>query len=145
MKYSIPGWLYLLLLIMVFQFALCGCSGSRSVPIERITKVHPKKGIYIIHAADSTWCVNQVQIADERFTGVICNPGVNPERFKTVNIYAGPLASVRIENNILSLPLINIGNIHNYRKSAGRTLGTIGILLVINTILGISGLYGPVN
>jgi len=142
--FNTNSW-HLFMLIILSQFALYSCSGLKSVPIERITKVHPKRGIFIIHAADSTWFVKQVRVADDKLTGIICNPGVNPKRFKTLNVYAGPPASVRTENNILSLPLINIGNIHNYRNPAGRIFGTISIILVLNTILGFSGVYGPVK
>ena len=52
----------------------------------------------------------------------------NVEKIRNVHIYASPLSSVTINEQILTTPMENIYKVENHKISPGMILGSIGVL-----------------
>lgn len=120
----------ILLLTGLFTTAVINhsCSPTSKIPETTASTKSPDwRDLYYFHADDSVWIVKPLPSTGDMFMGQIFDSR-NVEKIRNVNIYASPLSSVIIKEQVLTVPMENIYKVENHKISAGMILGSIGLL-----------------
>jgi hypothetical protein len=119
------------LLIYIFSaVVIISCASQKNIPASSLTKTPSWKNLYYFQCEDSIWIIKPVPAAGNQFSGVIFKPEV-VKKNRQVRIYAYPLTSVKIENNVLSCPMENIIKVENFKISPGVIFLSAGIVILL--------------
>ncbi len=128
-KDHFPFFVALALLAMA-ALSGSGCSGVNKLHGGMSEKNPDWRNLYYFHADDSLWIVKPLPAAGNIFTGAVYN-AEDVVKLRNVHIYASPLSSVTIADQVLTVPMDNIVKVENHKISAGMILGSVGLLALL--------------
>jgi hypothetical protein len=119
--------LFLILFSVYFTFS---CVTPKELPPGQIYNIPSWKNLYYFHSEDSTWIVKPVPTAGNQFAAIVFKPEMI-KKHRQVHIYAEPLSSVTIKDGKLSVPMVNIVKVENYKISAGTVIASVAVIALL--------------
>lgn len=120
--------------ILVFILSLItatGCATLFGTP-SQVNDMPKGKKIYNFHSGDSAWVVFPVPAENGMFSGLIVDrASVADNKLREINIYAWPPSAIRIEDNTLICPMVNIVKVENFKIKPVTIITSVGVVLLL--------------
>jgi len=107
--------------LVIIQFS--GCRTLATLPRGEIQ--YAEKTHYYVHGTSSSFEVSGTAIDKGIFTGIVSHPAKNPAKGQLMHIYVAPDSVIKIEGQVVSVPVSNIAKAEIYKADAGRTVTAI--------------------
>jgi hypothetical protein len=112
---------------------MTGCYSLKTVSVQDIPK---ERNYLVVHAGDNYWTVEDHAISDSYFYARLSADTSLVSHKNTAHLYVAPIEVVSVGDQILSLPVANIGKADYREISIGQTAGAIAVwFLTIWTLL----------
>ena len=113
-----------LVLLLLTCLCLTGCYSMKTVSLNGIPE---RISCLIIHADDNYWTVTGRTVTGGILTAQLTADTVKVRKGKVAHIYIAPASSVKIAENVLSVPVANIGKTDYDRIDFWETLGILSV------------------
>lgn len=127
---------------LILIFLTQGCFSLRE--ISKSDNQNINRRFYIIHGPSSSYIIKNVTFSNGMLTGSLVS-ATKSSKLKTIHIYAAPDSSIKINENIVSVPFANIVKREADRLNGIRTgavIGALSLAVVLIIIISIPGGIG---
>jgi len=104
--------------LLIIQF-----SGCRTLaPLPRNDIQYSEKNHYYIHGTNSSFEVSGTTIDNGIFTGIVSHPATKPAKGQLMHLYVAPDSVIKIDGQVISVPVSNIAKAEIYKVDAGKVV-----------------------
>jgi hypothetical protein len=134
-KYSQLQKIISVLMSFILMIEFTGCYGTRIIPTSEI-KVTDK---YLIHSKNSTYSVDNVIISDGMLSGKLYSNIKNYGNADKFHMYLSSDLGLKINNDLISVPVSSITRIEQYVPERGKTTLFIVLFVAGFVAIGVGG------
>jgi hypothetical protein len=128
-KFSLPQKIISVLMCLILMLEFSGCYSTRIISTSEITASDK----YLIHCNNSTYSVDKVGISNGILSGKPDFSENNHGSAKKTHIYLSANAPLKINNDLISVPVSCVTKIEQYVPEPGKT----ATLIILFTAVGI--------
>jgi hypothetical protein len=117
------------LAVILSAILTSGCFTLKTIPANNIAELNRGRKYLEIHAGDSLWLIEQYKVGDNILTGKIVRNASKTPPLRKADIYIPSSQYLKINDEILTIPLENIGKVDYQIVDAFMIFASTGLFL----------------